>query len=59
MKLRASINKNMLNGGEQHLQLPKKGLSAAQITGSLEKRVGHRVNLACSCHHADCSIMTI
>ena len=40
MKLRASINKNMLNGREQHLQLPKKGLSAAKITSSLEKRVG-------------------
>ena len=39
VKLRASINKNMLNSGEQHLQLPKKGLSAEQITGSLEKRV--------------------
>ncbi|CAL5221739.1 g3989 [Coccomyxa viridis] len=43
VKLRASINKNMLNGGEQHLQLPKKGLSAAQITVSLEKRGQHDV----------------
>ena len=40
VKLRASINKSMLNGGEQHLQLPKKGLPAQQIISSLEKRVG-------------------
>ena len=40
VKLRASINKSMLNEGEQHLQLPRKGLSAQQITSSLEKRVG-------------------
>ena len=39
VKLRASLNKNMLNGGEQHMQLPKKGLSAQQISSSLEKRV--------------------
>ena len=39
VKLRASINKNMVNGGEQHLQLPKKGLSAEQIMSSLGKRV--------------------
>ena len=40
VKLRASINKSLLNGGEQHLQLPKKGLPAQQIISSLEKRVG-------------------
>lgn len=48
MKLRASINKTMLNGGEQHLQLPMKGLSAAQITSSLKKRVGYTQQ---RCHH--------
>ncbi|CAK0780190.1 hypothetical protein CVIRNUC_004963 [Coccomyxa viridis] len=43
VKLRASINKSLLNGGEQHLQLPKKGLPAQQIISSLEKRGQHDV----------------
>ncbi len=58
MKLRASINKNMLNGGEQHLQLPKKGLSAAKITSSLEKRVGSPQQLLAPAHPVQSPITT-
>ncbi len=49
VKLRSSINKHVLNGEEQHLQLPKEGLSAKKIMGSLNKRVSEPVHVKHSC----------